>query len=124
MGRDQPELVPGPAEQIARPTARPLVAEAVEAEPTDPPLLPPGPGEGVGAGLRRHVDVEARVEAGHLGQLGSERLEGPYRRQTGGVVQGGQVDQGLEGLVDGLVQHDGTGERRTTVDDTVPGRID
>ena len=106
------------------PRAGPIVTEPVEAEPADAPPVPPGPGNGVGRGLGRHAGMEGRVEAGDLGEVRSQGPQGVHGGQTEGIVQGGQIGEGIQGLVGPIVDEDGTREQTAAVDHAVTDRAD
>ncbi len=55
-------------------------------------------GDGIHIGLGGHGLVESGIEDAHLRQTGHEFLHGIHALQVGGVVQGSQVADGLEGL--------------------------
>ena len=68
--------------------------------------------------------MKARVEAGHLGQIGPQRSQAVDGAKALRVVHGSQVGQGVEPGVGSIVEEDGLDERRATVDHSVPGRIE
>ena len=96
----------GAGQQLRGSPAGPGVAEPVKAEAANAPALPPFSGYGVGGGLRRHVGVKGRVEAGNLGQVPAKRSQRRWRPRRG-VVQGCEVGQCLEDRIDPFVEEDG-----------------
>ena len=110
-------------EQLGSPHARPRVAEAVEAEATDPELFAPAPRQRVGRGLPRERRVEARVEAGDLHEprpAATELVDGCERRR---VVQRRQVRQAPELSVGLRVDDEWLDEFLAAVDDAMPDGV-
>ena len=121
VGRYQTKLIWWLTEEFGRSSTGPSVAETVEAESADTPLIPPCFRDGIGRGLGWQVGVETCVEAANLGKVRSKRLQSVDRPNGGRVVQGGQICQRFERIIGPFVKEDGLLERRATVNDPVAG---
>jgi hypothetical protein len=68
--------------------------------------------------------MEAGVEASNLGQVRTQRPQSTDGGEAGRVVQGSQICQRFERIINGVVEDDGVPEFGATVDDSVAGRLE
>ncbi len=122
MGGHQAKFLSRTAEEVAGSSTGPGVAQPVESEASDPPLLAPVSGDRIGGSLGRHGSMKCRVETGYLGQVRVQGSQGVDRYQALGIVQGSQIGKRLEDGVRSIVDEDGLDERGTTVDHSVAHR--
>lgn len=111
-------------DQLCGAAADPGVAQPVEAVAAQPPAPCPLPWNGIDGCLVAQGGVECGVEAGDLGKIGVEAVYRPDRGHRRRIVQGSEIAESIEALVDRIVETNGFTKFASPVHDAMSGGRD